>query len=350
MVYALNRAALYNKVGKYKEAILNVINILDKHQNSRLTGELAKSYMAYANFQKASEFSEKAIKGGFNAITISFLSAASWVAISKNLEYAMNILKVVQKPPPIDQTGRHIYRRIQAINQNRGAAVQFIPFEYLYYFRHIAHLALNEERSAQLQTILDMLESTCATIAEETSMENQALYYTIKGVLFKALKKESDAIIYLEKVVDMQPKLKATEAHLPFFALEEIGEIRFSQKDYQKAERSFKEVLKQVENKDVFFSESLKRRATIALRQIKELTEAPGTPGKHQKPASERSFFNLIRGDKDREMDKDRDTKPKKASLAERCALNRGTSFILTVEKKITAKAELKAREPPVRS
>jgi hypothetical protein len=38
--------------------------------------------------------------------------------------------------------------------------------------------------------------------------------------------------------------------------------------------------------------------------------------------------------EKEREKEEKKDRR-KKASLAERCALNRGTSFILTVEKKV---------------
>jgi len=189
-----------------------------------------------------------------------------------------------------------------------------------------------------------MLESSCAHLAEE-SAENQALLYILKGALLKSLKKENDAIVYFEKVVEMQTRLKNTEIHLPLFAHEEMGGIRFSQKDYQKAERHFKEIAKQVENKDVFFSETLLRRAAIALRQIKEAADT--IPAEKQKLAQERSFFTLIRGDtkeKEAQADKEKDKKPKKASLAERCALNRGTSFILTVEKKIATQVELKSR------
>jgi len=345
VIFALNKAALYNKVGRYKDAILSVIDSLDKTQNSRLTGELAKSYMAYCNFQKASEFSEKAVKGGLSTITVLFLSAASWIAVARNTEYALRLLKGIQKPASLDQTGHHIYRRIKAINQGKGASVHFIPFEYLYYFRHIAHLALNEERAPQLQTIYDMLESSCASLADENA-ENQATFYTIKGALLKSMKKESDAILYFEKVVDMQPRLKNTEVHLPLFASEEMGEIRFAQKDYQKSEKHFKEVLKQVENRDVFFAETLQRRAYIALRQIKELTDAPTEKGGsflRARKGSFPSYFTLIRKDskeKEKDKEKEKEKKPKKSSLAERCALNRGTSFILTVEMKIAAQAE----------
>lgn len=344
VIFALNKAALYNKVGRYKNAILSIIDSLDKAQSSRLTGELAKSYMAYANFQKAYEFSDKAIKAGFSSITITFLSAASWIAISRNSEYALKLLKGIPKPPSLDQTGHHIHRRIKAINANKGASIDFLPFEYLYYFRHIAHLSFNEERSAQLQIIYDMLESSCAGHADE-NVENQATFYTLKGALLRSMKKEAEAILFFEKVVEMQPRLKTTEAHLPLFAHEEMGEIRFSQKEYQKAEKNFKEVLRHVENKDIFFAEPLQRRALIALRQLKELlnNDPTGTP------TSERpkTYFTLIRKDREREREKNKeaaDKRPRKSSLAERCALNRGTSFILTVEKKIAAQAEIKGR------
>jgi len=164
VIFALNRAAIYNKVGRYKAAILHLINFMDKNQNSRMMGELAKSYMAYANFQKASEFAEKALKAGFSTISVLFLSAASWLAIAKNTEYAIKLLKGVKKPTSIDANGLHIFRRIKAINQNKGASILLLPFEYLYYFRHIEHLGLYEEYAPQLQTIYDMLEANCAHV------------------------------------------------------------------------------------------------------------------------------------------------------------------------------------------
>jgi len=298
--------------------------------------------MAYANFQKASEFAEKAIKGGFATITVFFLSAASWIAVAKNTEYAFKLLKGVQKPSSIDVTGLHIYHRIKAINQGKGASILLLPFEYLYYFRHIEHLALYEESAAQLQTIYDMLEGTCAHLADE-SPENQALFYTIKGAVLKSLKKENDAVVYFEKVLEMHQRLKSTEVHCALFSYEEIGEISFVRKDYAKAEKCFKEVLKHTENhKHLFFSEALQRRAYIALRQLKEAEAQPVVPAK----LPEKHFFTLAKSDakekekqeKELEKEKERDEKKdrrKKASLAERCALNRGTSFILTVEKKL---------------
>jgi len=260
--------------------------------------------MAYSNFQKASEFSEKALKAGFTTITISFLSAASWIAVAKNPEYAMKLLKGVQKPSSIDITGHHIYRRIKTINQNKGASIHLLPFEYLYYFRHIAHLALYEEFAPQLQTIYDMLEATCAQLADETA-ENQALFYTIKGALLKSMKKENDAVVYFEKVLEMQARLKNTEVHIILFAHEEMGEIRFSQKDFGRAEKSFKEILKQTENnKGLFFSETLQRRAYIALRQIREANESTS---EKPKPVQERSFYTLGRTDKEKEKEKEKE-------------------------------------------
>jgi tetratricopeptide (TPR) repeat protein len=343
VIFALNRAAIYNKVGRYKAAILHLINFMDKTQNSRLYAELAKSYMAYANFQKASEFSEKALKAGFGTISVYFLSAASWIAVARNTEYATKLLKGVHKPSSIDVTGLHIYRRIKAINQGKGASILLLPFEYLYYFRHIEHLALYEESVVQLQTIYDMLEATCAHLADE-SPENQALFYTIKGAVLKSLKKENDAIVYFEKVLEMHQRLNRTEVHCALFASEEIGEISFARRDYAKAEKCFKEVIKHTDShRHVFFSEALQRRAFIALRQLKEAESQPQVPAK----MPEKHFFTLAkneekerqRQEKEQEKEKEKGEKKdrkKKSSLAERCALNRGTSFILTVEKKMT--------------
>jgi len=178
-------------------------------------------------------------------------------------------------------------------------------------------------------------------LADESS-ENQALFYTIKGAILKSQKKENDAIVYFEKVLEMQARLKNTELHCVPFSQEEMGEIRFLHKDYPKAEKCFKEVIKVAEsNKGLFFSEALQRRALIALRQIKEAAEAP-----EKSKAPEKHFFSLSKNEakdkekqekeqeKEKEKEKEKDKK-KKASLAERCALNRGTSFILTVEKKV---------------
>eukprot|EP00026_Physarum_polycephalum_P003706 Phypoly_transcript_03720.p1 GENE.Phypoly_transcript_03720~~Phypoly_transcript_03720.p1 ORF type:complete len:396 (+),score=63.07 Phypoly_transcript_03720:887-2074(+) len=289
IIFALNRAAIYNKVGRYKAAILHLINFMDKQQNTRLLAELAKSYMAYANFQKASEFAEKALKGGFSTISVYFLSAASWIAVAKNTEYAVKLLKGVRKPSSIDVTGLHIYRRIKAINQGKGASILLLPFEYLYYFRHIAHLGLYEESIPQLQTIYDMLEGTCARLVDE-SQENQALYYTIKGAILKSLKKESDAVVYFEKVLEMHQRLKNTEVHCALFSYEEIGEISFARKDYAKAEKCFKEVVKHADSKHLFFSEALQRRAYIALRQLKEAESQPVLSPK----GPEKNFFTLV--------------------------------------------------------
>eukprot|EP00026_Physarum_polycephalum_P009701 Phypoly_transcript_09835.p2 GENE.Phypoly_transcript_09835~~Phypoly_transcript_09835.p2 ORF type:complete len:193 (+),score=52.60 Phypoly_transcript_09835:605-1183(+) len=185
-----------------------------------------------------------------------------------------------------------------------------------------------------------MLEGTCARLVDE-SQENQALYYTIKGAILKSLKKESDAVVYFEKVLEMHQRLKNTEVHCALFSYEEIGEISFARKDYAKAEKCFKEVVKHADSKHLFFSEALQRRAYIALRQLKEAESQPVLSPK----GPEKNFFTLAKDDakdrerQERELQKEREReekkdKKKKASLAERCALNRGTSFILTVEKK----------------
>lgn len=44
-----------------------------------MMGELAKSYMAYANFQKASEFAEKALKGKSLGDCLFYLITFSWI-------------------------------------------------------------------------------------------------------------------------------------------------------------------------------------------------------------------------------------------------------------------------------